>query len=86
MLIFLIPPSLEELSRRLHRRNTDPEDAIESRLEKARQECRESVRYDYLVVNGAVVEAAEEILSILEAERCRTPKRLYLTQSIVGER
>ena len=85
VLIFLIPPSLEELSRRLHRRNTDPEDVIASRLEQARQECRESVHYDYLVVNDTVVGAAGEILSILEAERCRTPKRLYLTQSIVGD-
>ena len=86
VLIFLIPPSLEELSRRLHRRNTDPEDIIANRLEQARQECRESVHYDYLVVNDTVMGAAGEILSILEAERCRTSKRLYLTQSIVGDR
>ena len=85
VLIFLIPPSIEELSRRLHRRNTDAEGIIECRLEKARQECRESVHYDYLVMNDTVVGAAGEILSILEAERCRTPKRLYLTQSIVGD-
>ena len=84
-MIFLIPPSIEELSRRLHRRNTDPEDVIESRLEKAKQECRESVHYDYLVVNDTVVEASREILSILEAERCRTPKRMHLIQSIVGD-
>ena len=85
VLIFLIPPSIEELSRRLHRRNTDAEDVIARRLETARQECRESVHYDYLVVNDTVVGAAGEILSILEAERCRTPKRLHLTQSIVGD-
>lgn len=84
VLIFLIPPSLEELSRRLRRRNTDAEETIQRRLEKAREECRESVYYDYLVVNDAVVTAAGEILSILEAERCRTPKRLHLTQGIVG--
>ena len=85
VLIFLIPPSLEELSRRLHWRNTDPENVIESRLEMARQECRESVHYDYLVVNDTVVGAAGEILSILEAERCRTPKRLYLAKNIAGD-
>ena len=86
VLIFLIHPSIEELSRRLHRRNTDAEDVIDRRLEKARQECRESVHYDYLVVNDTVVGAAGEILSILKAERCRAPKRLYLTQNIVGDR
>ena len=84
VLIFLIPPSIEELSRRLHRRNTDAEDVIERRLEKARQECRESIHYDYLVVNDAVVSAAGEIMSILAAEQCRTSKCIYLTQSIVG--
>ena len=84
VLIFLIPPSIEELSRRLHGRNTDADDVIERRLDKARQECRESTHYDYLVVNDTVVAAAREILAILEAERCRTPKRLHLAQGIVG--
>lgn len=84
VLIFIIPPSLEELSRRLHRRNTDDEDVIACRLEKAREECRESVNYDYLVVNDNVVDAAQEILSILEAEQCRVKKRLHLAESITG--
>ena len=85
VLIFLIPPSLEELSRRLHRRNTDEEGAIQRRLEKARQECRECVRYDYLVVNDTVMNAALEIGSILQAEQCRAGKRLHLAQSIIGQ-
>lgn len=84
VLIFLIPPSIEELSRRLHRRNTDEEETIQRRLEKARQECQESVHYDYLVVNDTVVTAAGEIQSILEAERCRTAKRLHLAESIIN--
>lgn len=84
VLIFLIPPSIEELSRRLHGRNTDDEDVIGCRLQKAREECQESVHYDYLVVNDTVVSAAGEILSILEAERCRTQKRLHLTERIIA--
>ena len=84
VLIFLVPPSIEELSRRLHRRNTDEEETIQRRLEKAREECRESVHYDYLVVNDTVVSAAGEILSILQAEQCRTSKMLFMIQSIVG--
>lgn len=84
VLIFLIPPSIEELSRRLHRRNTDSEEVIQRRLQKAREECRECVHYDYLVVNNTVMNAAGEIQAILAAEQCRTGKRLYLTQSIVG--
>lgn len=80
----MVPPSIEELSRRLHRRNTDEEETIQRRLEKAREECRESVHYDYLVVNDTVVSAAGEILSILQAEQCRTSKMLFMIQSIVG--
>lgn len=85
VLIFLIPPSIEELSRRLHRRNTDEEEVIQRRLEKARQECRECVRYDYLVVNDTVMNAAQEIQSILQAEQCRAEKRLHLAESIIGQ-
>lgn len=85
VLIFLIPPSLEELSRRLHRRNTDQEEVIQRRLEKARQECRECVNYDYLVVNDTVVSAAGAIGAILQSEQCRTGKRLHLVQSIIGQ-
>ena len=82
--IFIIPPSLEELSRRLYNRNTDSSETISLRLEKARQECGESVNYDYLVVNDNVMEAAHEIRSILEAERCRVKNRIHLAQGIVG--
>lgn len=76
VLIFIVPPSLAELSRRLHNRNTDSEEVIAGRLEKAKEEYREIPNYDYLVVNERVPEAAAEILAILTAERCRTKNRL----------
>lgn len=82
VLIFIIPPSLEELSRRLHKRQTDSEDVIEGRLLKAREEYREIPNYDYLVVNDSVPQAAAEILAILTAESCRTRNRLYLTEGV----
>ncbi len=77
-LIFVIPPSFEALSRRLHGRNTDPEDVIQRRLDRAREELKEISRYDYLVVNDVVSAAADEVLAILCAERCRTSKRIHL--------
>src|SRR5699024_8927305 len=67
LFIFIIPPSFEELSRRLHRRNTDSEEVIAGRLEKARQEFREIPKYDYLVINDKVSNAVEEIAAILTA-------------------
>ena len=82
VLIFIIPPSFEELSRRLHGRATDQEDVIAGRLEKAREEYQHIPSYDYLVVNDKVSEAAAEILSILKAEDCRTRNRLHLIDDI----
>lgn len=82
VLIFIVPPSLDELSRRLYDRNTDASDVIEHRLNKAREECRESEKYDYIVVNDDINAASREIQSILEAERCRTHKRLHLLENI----
>lgn len=82
--IFIVPPSLDELSRRLHGRNTDAEDVIAHRLEKAKEECREIGNYDYVVVNHDISAASREIQTILDAERCRTHKRIYLAGQFTG--
>ena len=82
VLIFIIPPSFEELSRRLHGRNTDGEDVIAGRLEKAREEYRQIPNYDYLVVNDKVSQAAAEIIAILTAESCRTKNRMNLVEGV----
>lgn len=81
-LIFIIPPSFEELERRLRGRNTDSEEVIAGRLQKAREEYRQIPSYDYLVVNDSVSEAAGEIISILTAEACRTRNRLHLIENV----
>ena len=73
--IFIIPPSFEELSRRLHGRNTDSEDVIAGRLEKARIEFREIPKYDYLVINDKVSNAVGEIEAIMTAAECRVDNR-----------
>ena len=71
LFLFIIPPSFEELSRRLHRRNTDSEEVIAGRLEKAKVEFREIPNYDYLVINDKVSEAVERIRAILTAAQCQ---------------
>ena len=80
--IFIVPPSFEELSRRLHRRATDQEEVIQGRLQKAREECKQIPHYDYVVVHAKVSEAAGEIISILTAESCRTKNRVQLMDAI----
>ena len=63
--IFIAPPGLEELERRLRGRATDSEEKIRLRLETARTELAEAPRYDHLVVNDDCKRAAGEILDII---------------------
>ena len=84
VLIFILPPSLEELAHRLQARSTDPEDVIIKRLDRAREECGEINKYNYLVVNDSVIAAVGEIISILTAEGCRVKNRSHLTQRIIA--
>ena len=69
--IFLLPPSLGELERRLARRGTDGREAIRRRLANARGEIGEIIHYDYFVVNRQVNEAVRALSAIVEAERAR---------------
>ena len=78
--LFLIPPSFEELSRRLRARGTDSEEKIAKRLETARREAKEIVNYDYVVVNDTVSHAAQEVLAVLTAAGCRTERRIHLIE------
>lgn len=84
VLIFIIPPSFEELSRRLYARNTDGEDVINGRLRQAKEEYRQIFNYDYLVVNDKVSSATEEIIAILIAEGCRTKHRIHLIEGVIN--
>ncbi|MBQ9685790.1 MAG: guanylate kinase [Oscillospiraceae bacterium] len=71
VLIFVAPPSLEELERRLRGRGTDTEQAIEGRLKRARQEYAEADFYDYLIINDDVEKAAHALNAIMDAAHCR---------------
>ena len=74
--IFIIPPSLEELEKRLKGRGTDTERAIEARLIRARQEYQEADFYDYLIINDDADKAAKELSAIILAEHCRFNVRM----------
>ena len=78
VLIFIVPPSLEELRRRLVNRGTDAADMIEARLQRASEELKEADLYDYLIINDDLETAAREFTSILTAEHCRVPHRIHL--------
>ena len=66
VLIFVMPPSLAELERRLRGRNDTSEDQIQIRMERAVWEMEQRVWYDYVVVNDDAQRCAREILEIIE--------------------
>lgn len=63
--MFLMPPSVHALRRRLEGRNTETEAEIEKRLEIARQEIAMSQKYDFIIVNDRLEEAAENVLEVI---------------------
>jgi len=75
--IFLMPPSIEELSQRLKQRNTETADATSHRLKTAEEEIEKLQLFDYIVVNhnNKIDLAVKEIKAIINAEKCRISPR-----------
>jgi len=70
--IFILPPSMDELERRLRARGTDTDDVIQRRMLAARAECEKGAQsYDYLVINDRLEEAFLHLRSVVVAERTR---------------
>ena len=85
VLIFIIPPDMEELASRLRGRATESEQKIAERLAKAREELPLACeRYDYIVTNDNVERAAEDILGIIRSERLRAPRRAPAVAALLG--
>jgi len=83
VLIFLLPPSIEELYKRLVKRGTESEDEIKARLEIAKNEIKLVPEYDYCVINDNVDDAAEKIQKIIEVEKLKS--RRFDIQSFLKE-
>jgi guanylate kinase len=71
VLVFLLPPSFEDLEARLRSRGEDSEDQIRRRLDTARQEAAAVSEYDYVVVNDEVESCVDRLRAIIIAERAR---------------
>lgn len=76
ILIFLIPPSLEELQNRIRKRGTENDEIVNQRMLKAIEELKQTARYDYAVINDDVNQSVQEINQILASERLRA-SRVY---------
>ena len=80
--IYIMPPSLKELERRLKTRGTDSAESIERRLKSAAGEMEIAERYNYIVVNEQVEQAVEQIAAIVDAEHCRVGRNKEIIDNI----
>jgi len=76
--IFILPPSMDELERRLHTRGTDSEDVITSRMDRAAGEISHWPEYQYVLVNRDTAECLSEVRSIVAAERLKRTRQIGL--------
>ncbi|MGN1120417.1 MAG: guanylate kinase [Oscillospiraceae bacterium] len=84
-LVFILPPSLAELERRLRKRGTETEEKILQRTAQARNELEFAKNYDYLIVNGELEEAVDDLLAVIRGEKCRKERNIALLNEIKGE-
>jgi guanylate kinase len=76
--VFILPPSMRELERRLRTRGTDSEDVIEARMKRASAEISHWAEYDYVLINNDAEKCRELVHNILKAERLKATRRVFL--------
>ncbi len=80
--IFVLPPSMADLERRLRRRAQDPDEAIRARMATAADEMSHWAEYDYVVINTDVDRAFREVQTILAAERLKRERQTGLSDFV----
>lgn len=81
--LFLMPPSMEILEKRLRNRESDSEEDIVKRMTIAKEEIARSEEYDYIVVNDVVDYAVSDICAIIQAERLRSGRMKYKVSEVL---
>ncbi len=84
--VFILPPSTEELHRRLERRAQDPADVVAERMAKAPDEMSHWAEYEYIVINREIEASVAAVQSILAAERLKRERQVGLTDFVKGLR
>jgi guanylate kinase len=78
VLIFILPPSMKELDRRLHQRGTDSDEIIAGRMRRAASEIGHWAEYDYVLINEDMTKCLDDVRAIIAAERLRRERQPYL--------
>lgn len=84
--VFILPPSVEELERRLRGRAQDPEEVVRKRMAKAADEMSHWPEYDYVIVNTDVESSIRSVAAILHAERLKRARQVGLAEFVNGMR
>jgi guanylate kinase len=85
--VFILPPSMKELERRLRARGTDSDEVIQGRMERAAGEISHWAEYDYVLINEDADSCLRKVQAILDAERMKATRRIGLhdfVRSLVG--
>ena len=85
VLVFITPPSMEELKKRLTGRGSEEPEVIASRLSRASEEAEGIEKYDYIVVNDRIDDCAETLLRIISSEHLRTQRNIEFINRIQEE-
>ena len=80
--IFVLPPSIAELDRRLRARGQDSDEVIAGRMAKSRDEISHWAEYDYVIVNTDIDAAFDQLVTILKAERMRRDRQPALSEFV----
>ncbi len=81
--VFILPPSMDELLRRLRGRRSDSEEVVQRRFQVAKREIEHYALFDYVIVNDDVDRAADTLRAIVLAERSRRPRRARLAEMLL---
>lgn len=85
LFVFIVPPSVKELRRRLNKRGTESEDIIEKRISQASGEIAVAGNYDYIIVNDALEDAVSDFFAVIRAEKLKSEYSGELIDKILNE-
>lgn len=83
--IFIMPPSMAELEKRIRLRGRETEEEILQRLSKAKEEIPRAADYDYIIINDIIEDAAGDLLNTIVSEKNRTSRKKWIIDEVLGK-
>ena len=83
--MFIMPPSFEELERRLSGRGTESEELIRKRMQSSLSEIKRASEYDYIIVNDDIATAVDDIISVMKSCQLRQENQKHIIEEVLGK-